>query len=170
MGYINTPISQWISPTIFHFTTATITQIQGAVSGQIAMHRAAANQTSIITIPITVPSSINSAYAKGAYLTSVEIDYEVLTADIGTSLTAVINKVTRGVDLAVATVAAQAFTQSPTAALSLVTDQHKLVLTLTTPIWIANTEYVLVQLTLVAGAGGTTNDFYGAVANFTLKL
>ncbi len=69
-----------------------------------------------------------------------------------------------------AVVAAQAVTQSPAAAAAKTVDQHKLVLTLTTPVWIDNDEYVLVQLSLAAGAGGTTQHFLGAVANYTARL
>jgi hypothetical protein len=80
----------------------------------------------------------------------------------------VINKVTRGIENAVAVVAAQTFTQSPTAANSALVEQHKLVLTITTPFWVDNDEYVLVQLTMVAAAT-TQIDILGAVANYTLR-
>ena len=167
MGYVHdTGVSQFIGPLTMHVVTGTWTQAAGAVAGTIALHKAAAAQTSIITIPITVPS--NSAAQKGAYLKSIEIDYEILIADL-TTLTPVVNLVTRGADLAVAVVAAQVFTQSPTLALSAVVDQHKLVLTITTPFWMLNTQYVLCQLTAVAPAT-TTIDLLGAVANFTYRL
>jgi hypothetical protein len=85
-------------------------------------------------------------------------------------MTWTVNKVTRGAEGAVAVVAAQAKTDTVAAAAAKTADQHRQVLTLTTPIWIDNDEYVLVELSLVAGAGGTVNDFLGAVANFTLRL
>jgi hypothetical protein len=165
-GYVHdTAMSQIIPNTLMMATTGTWTRAAGAVAGTIAYHKAATAETSIITIPIMIPS--NSVAGKGAYLKSIEIDYEVLIADL-TSLTPVVNKVTRGADLAVAVVAAQTFTQSPTLALSAVTDQHKLIITITTPFWVANTEYVLLQLTAVAPAT-TTLDFLDAVANWTLR-
>jgi hypothetical protein len=165
-GYVHdTAMSQIIPQTLMQATTGTWTRAAGAVAGTIAYHKAATAETSIITIPIMIPS--NSVAGKGAYLKSIEVDYEVLIADL-TSLTPVVNKVTRGADLAVAVVAAQTFTQSPTLALSAVTDQHKLIITITTPFWVANTEYVLLQLTAVAPAT-TTLDFLDAVANWTLR-
>jgi hypothetical protein len=168
MGFtIDENMAQIIPCTLFVPTTGTWTEAAGAVAGTIAKHKAANAETSIVTIPITVPSNSKSTYARGAYLKSIEIDYEILIADL-TSITATINKVTRGADLAVAVVTALTFTQSPTAALAKVTDQHKLVLTLDTPIWIANTEYVLAALSCVAPAT-TTLDFLCAVANFTLQ-
>jgi hypothetical protein len=160
-------MSQYIPPTLFHGVTGTFTQTAGQVAGTISFHRAAANQTSVITIPVTLPS--NSAAQKGAYLKSIEIDYENTVAE-PTSMTWTVNKVTRGAEGAVAVVAAQAKTDTVAAAAAKTADQHRQVLTLTTPIWIDNDEYVLVELSLVAGAGGTVNDFLGAVANFTLRL
>jgi hypothetical protein len=49
-------------------------------------------------------------------------------------------------------------------------DEHQNILTITTPFWIDNDEYVLVEMALEAGAGGNTADFLGAVANFTERL
>ena len=95
----NTHFSQFIPCTSFHVSTATITQVAGDVAGTIAINRAAANQTSVITIPITIPS--NSVALQGSKLVSIEVDYEVKAAE-PTSLTWTLNKVTRGIDGAVA--------------------------------------------------------------------
>ena len=97
----DTAMSQFIPCSLFHFSTGTITDVAGQVAGTIVRHRAAANQTTLITIPVTVPS--NSVALKGSYLKSIEIDYEILVAE-PTSLTWTINKVTRGADGADATV------------------------------------------------------------------
>jgi hypothetical protein len=161
----NTHFAQYVSPLNFHVVVGTWTQAAGAVAGTIALHKAAAAETTVVTIPIECPS--NSIALNGAKLTSIEVDFEILIADC-TSVTAVLNKISRGADLAVAVVTAPTFTQSPTAALVKVTDQHKLVITLDTPVWIANTEYFLLKLTLVC-PGTTTLDFLAAVANFTFR-
>ena len=163
----DTAMSQYVPPTLFHFSTGTITEVAGQVVGTICEHRAAANQTTLITIPINVPS--NSVALKGSYLKSVELDYEILVA-APTSLTFTVNKVTRGADTAVVVVAAQAHTATLSAANSKTVDQHKNVLTITTPFWIDNDVYVLIQIALEAGAGGNTADFIGAVANYTFRL
>ena len=163
----NTHMSQFIPPTAFHFSTATMTQVAGSVAGTIAMNRAAANQTSLITIPIVVPG--NSVALQGAKLVSVEVDYENFTAE-ATSLTWTLNKVTRGVDTAVAVVAAVTKTDAIAAADSHSVDQHKQVITITTPEWVDNDVYYLLEISLVAGAGGCTQHFLGAVANFTLRV
>jgi hypothetical protein len=161
----NTHFSQYIPPNAMHFVTGTWTEAAGQVADTICKHKAATAETSVITIPILIPS--NSVALNGAKLASIEIDYEVLVAAL-TSLTPLVNKVTRGIEGAVAVVAAQTFTQSPNAAGSITVEQHKLVLTITTPFWLDNDEYVLVELTAVAPAT-TTLDILGAVANFTLR-
>jgi hypothetical protein len=163
----DTAMAQVIPCSLFHFSTGTITDIAGQVAGTIVKHRAAANQTTLITIPIVIPS--NSVALKGSYLKSVEIDYEIMTAE-PTSLTFTVNLVTRGADGADAGVVAQAHTATLTAATSKTVDEHKNVLTITSPFWIDNDQYVLVEIALEAGAGGNTADFLAAVANFTLRM
>jgi hypothetical protein len=167
MGYIHdTNMSQFIPPTLFHTPGGTWTSAAGQVAGTIARHVAAADQTILVNVPVFAPS--NSVDLKGAYLKSIEIDYEILIADCD-AFTAVVNKVTRGADTAVAVVAAQTFTQTPTAANALKVDQHRLILTITTPFWLDNDVYVLVELTCNQAAT-TTVDFLGAVANYTLRI
>lgn len=168
MGYVHdTHMAQYIPPTAMMGITGTFTQAAGAVAGTIAFHRAAAAQTSVIYIPITLPG--NSVDLKGAYLQSVEVDYENLLA-AATSVTFALNKIARGADGAVAVKSAVTVTQSLAAAAGAETqDQHKCTVTLTTPEWIDNDVYYLLTMTIVAG-GTITNDILGAVANFTLRL
>ncbi len=167
-GYVHdTAMSQYIPPTLWSYVTGTFTHAAGQVAGTICMHRAAANETSVVTIPITLPS--NSVAQKGAYLKSIEVDYEVLVAE-PTSITWTLNKVTRGIEGAVAVVAAVTKTNTVADAAAKTVDQHKQVITITTPPWIDNDEYYLLQCSIVAGAGGNTMDFLGAVANFTLRV
>jgi hypothetical protein len=168
MGYTtDTHMCQYIPPTLFHAVTGTFTWTAGSVPGTIAKHRAAANETSVINIPIVIPS--NSIALKGAMLKSIEVDFENATGVISTSLTPLLNKVTRGIENAVAVVTTPVITYTPDAAGLLTQTPHKLVVTLTTPEWVDNDVFYLLELTLVAGGGGSTQDFLGAVANFTLR-
>jgi hypothetical protein len=49
-------------------------------------------------------------------------------------------------------------------------DEHKMTLTITTPFWIDNDEYILVELTIdQAGDTGVVN-LLGAIANYTLRI
>ncbi len=167
-GYVHdTAMSTYIPPTCWHYVTGTFTDAAGQVAGTICKHRAAANETSVLNIPITLPS--NAVAGKGAYLKSIEIDYEVLVAE-PTSITWTLNKVTRAAEGADAAVAAVTKTDAVAAAAAKTVDEHKQVITLDTPAWIDNDEYFLLKGALVAGAGGTTEDFLAAVANWTLRV
>jgi hypothetical protein len=128
--------------------------------------RAAANQTTLITIPIVISS--NASGSKGSLPKSVEMDHEIPTAE-PTSLTWTINKVTRGADGADATVAAVTRTASLPDATAKAVNEHKNVLTITPPFWVDNGEYVLVECALAAGLGCNTADFISAVANYTIR-
>jgi hypothetical protein len=168
MGYLHdTAMSQFIPPSLFHRPTGTWTTPAGQVAGTIVEHVAAADQTGLVNIPILIPSCSMASAQHGAQLKSIEIDYEILVADCD-AFTFVINKITRGADTAVAVVSAVTFTQSPAVANCKTTDQHKVVLTITTPFWIDNDEYVLVEVT-VNQALTTQVDFLGAVANYTWR-
>ena len=130
------------------------------------MSRAAANETSVINIPIMIPS--NSIALQGVKLASIEVDYINATAEC-TSFTFTLNKVTRGINGAVAVVAAVTKTDAIAAADSHTVDEIKQVITLTTPEWVDNDVYYLLEISIVAGAGGGTNKFLAAVANFTFR-
>ena len=166
----DTAMSQYTPSTLFHLgAVGTWTMKAGKVAGTVKLAADAANETLVVTIPVIVPS--NSVALKGSYLKSIEIDYELIWDNV-TSVTAVVNKVTRGADGDVAVVSSLAFTQDPTAAVAKMGGdyEHRLVLTLTTPFWVKNTEYVLVELTIVTGAGGALTNMLGAFANFTLRM
>jgi CheY-specific phosphatase CheX len=167
-GYVHdTAMSQMIPCTAGHYVTGTWTQAAGSVSGTIAMSKAAAAETATINIPVMIPS--NSVGLKGSYFKSIEVDYEIATA-AATSVTATMNKITRGTDTNGLTVAAVTVTQDLTAATTAATvAKHKLTVTITTPAWIANTEYYLLVITLVAAAT-TAFKLNSAVANFTERM
>jgi hypothetical protein len=167
-GYVHdTAMSEMIACVNMHYVTGTWTMAAGSVSGTIAMAKAAAAETVVINIPIEIPS--NSVTLKGCYLKSIEIDYEIGTLAC-TSVTATQNKVTRGADTVGLTVAAVTVTQDLAAGVAAATAaKHKLTVTLTTPVWIANTEYHLLVLTVVAAATSVFK-MNSAVANFTMRI
>jgi hypothetical protein len=171
MGYVHdTHVSQYIPPTLFHCVTGTWSQAAGQVTDTICIKQNDANQTATVNIPIFAPS--NSSALKGAYLKSIEIDYEVTGAAL-TALSAVVNKVTRGADGAVAVVAAQTFTYDTghdAAGERVDVDQHRMTLTITTPFWLDNDVYCLVELTIDQAGDTGVSELLAAVANFTLRL
>lgn len=169
MGYVhNTHFSQYIPPTAFHYASGTWADAAGQVAGTIVKKRTAADAAAVVNIPVLVPS--NSIDSQGAKLAAIEVDFEILTGALD-AMAASINKVTRGADGAVAVVAALSFTYDSghdAAAERIDVDQHKMTLTLDTPIWLDNDEYVLVVLTIDGSATGVV-DLLGAVANYTLR-
>ena len=75
----------------------------------------------------------------------------------------------RGVDTAVAVASHPTITQSLVAGTTAATqDQHKLVVTLSTPAWIDNDEYYLCEFSFECG-GVVTVDILAAVVNYTLR-
>lgn len=167
MGYIHdTHMSQYIPPDAMHYVTGTWTSAAGAVAGTICKHKSANAETATVTVPITLPS--NSAAQKGAYLKSVEVDYELLLA-AAVSVTATMKRVARGADTAVAVANAVTITQDLAAGVAAATqDQHRLTVTLSAPAWIDDDEYYLLALAIECG-GVVTIDVLAAVANFTLR-
>jgi len=88
-------------------------------------------------------------------------------------MSATINKVTRGADTAVAVVDALTFTYDSghdAAGERIDVDQHKMILTLDTPIWIDDDEYVLVALSINKAGDTGVFELLGAFANVTLRL
>ena len=168
MGYVNdTAMSQYIPPTAMHFVTGTWTEAAGQTAGTIVKIKGANAETSVITVPIMIPS--NSVALKGGCIKSVEVDYEIRTA-AATSITASMKKVVRGADGSDAAPATVVVTQDLVAATDAAdVDEHKLVVTITTPFWIDNDEYVLLVLTAICAAG-TVLEILGAVANYTLRV
>jgi hypothetical protein len=162
----NVHFSQYIPPTDMHYVVGTWSQAAGQVTGTIAKHKTANAETAVVTVPIAIPS--NSVALNGCKLASIELDYELMAAG-ATSVTAVLNKVVRGIEGEVAVVTQPAITQDLVAGVAAATqDQHRLKVTLTTPVWIDNDEEYLCQFSFVC-AGVVTVDILGAVANFTFR-
>jgi hypothetical protein len=132
--------------------------------------RTAAAATNQCIIPICTPQ--NSKALKGSYLKSIDIWWETTVAAF-TTLTALISKATLPVDtVAFAAPAAPAFSYdalNDTNTKRIAIEQRKMTLTLTTPIWLDDDDLIYVDLTLVAAAT-TQFDFYGARANYTLRV
>jgi hypothetical protein len=171
MGYVHdTAMSQFIPPGACHYVTGTWTDAAGAVANTIAKSKAAADNTAIVTIPITIPQ--NSVAKKGGYIKTIDVWWEVLTAAMD-AVSATIYKATLPADtVAFGAPSSQAFsydTGHDTAAERLTLDQHKMTLTLTTPIWLDDDDLLTVQMTFDAAATSALT-FFGARANYTLRV
>ncbi len=109
---------------------------------------------------------------KGSYLTSIDLYYKIGAAAM-TSLAAKVYLVTMPANgAAFAAPVEQDFTYDTghdAAAERVTADEHKMTLTLDTPIWIAEDELVQVQLA-VSAPGTAVFDWYGAAFHFSLRL
>ena len=169
MGYVHdTAMSQFIAPEEAQFSAGTWTD---AVASNVwSKQKAAADAAAVVKIPIKIPQ--NSASQKGAYLRSIDVWFTVTVAALD-SLAATIYKATLPADgAAYAAPAAQAFsydTGHDEAAERIDVDEHKMTLTLISPFWLDDDDEVYVEL---AVDGGLTSvfDYYGARANFTLRI
>jgi hypothetical protein len=162
----NVHFSQFIPPTAMHFVTGTWSDAAGAIAGTIVKKKTAGAETGVVTVPIMIPS--NSVALQGAKLNSIEFDYELLDAG-AVAVTAVLHKVTRGLDTAVAVPSHPTITQDLAAGVAAATqNQHKLTVTITTPEWVDNDVYYLLELSIECG-GVVVVDVLAAVANFTLR-
>jgi hypothetical protein len=167
MGYVHdSGFVQFIPPTAFHYVTGTWTDAAGAVTGTIVKRKAAGAETSVINVPITVPSNVNAL--KGAILNSVEVDYEISNT-AATSVTLSMNKVTRGAEGADAVVAAVTGTQTLTPDSTANTvDEHRDAFTITTPAYIDEDEHYLLKISAIC-ADSTVLEFLGAYAKYSFR-
>lgn len=167
MGYVHdTHMQRFIPPTQFHAVTGTWANAAGNVAHTIVLQKTAGAETATVSIPLTVPG--NSSDLKGSMINSIEIDYEILTT-AATSITATVWKIARGADGAVAVATQVTATQDLTAATDAAdVDQHALTVTITTPEYIDDDDYWIVELACVCAAG-TVLEFLGAQVNYTFR-
>jgi hypothetical protein len=169
MGYVHdTAMSQFIPPEACQYTVGTFTD--GVASNVWSKDKAAADDTSVIKIPVAIPQ--NSAAQKGGYLRSIDIWFAVTTAALD-ALAATIYKATLPADgAAFGAPASQVFSYDSghdTEAERIDVDEHKMTLTLTTPFWLDDDDEFYVELSVDAALTSVFK-FYGARANFTLRI
>lgn len=171
MGYEHdTHCHTWIPPTLIHYVTGVWSDAAGQVANTTVKKKTAADNTGVVTIPCLVP--MNDGPDKGAYITSIDVYWECITA-ANDAVTALIHKVTLPANLApIGAPEALAFsydTGNDTAPERLTLDQHTMTLTLTTPVWVEDDVLIQVQLTMDA-ALTSVDDVIGARVNYTLRL
>jgi len=140
----------------------------GTVTNTIVYGADATDEVAVLTVPIPIPS--NSVANVGAYLKSVEIDFEILTAACD-AVSAVIRKLTRGGDGSVPVMSAPSVsydTGHDSAAERITVDQHQMTVSLDTPEWIDNDETFVLEVSFDK-ATTTTVEILHAIANYTLR-
>jgi hypothetical protein len=174
-GYVhNTSLSQWISPGMCSYVTGTWTDAVGAVTGTVVKEKTAADNTGVVYIPISAALIASSVDLMGSYLKTIDIWWATTTAALDAAgATALIDLfVLPANGAAFPALVAQPFTYdtgNDTAGETDDLDEHKMTLTLTTPIWLDDDDLVQVRMTFDAAATSVVR-FHGARANYTLRL
>jgi hypothetical protein len=150
------------------YTVGTFTMTQAAHVW--SMNKTAAANTSIIQVPIPIPQ--NSVDLKGSCLKSIELWWTNGTADL-TVLSVEVYKAVlpaNGAAMAAPTLLAHTPDAGHDEAGETITqDEHKMPLTLDTPIWLDDDAVIYAEVTVNAAAGSVFKMF-PARANFTLRL
>lgn len=175
MGFVHdTAMSQFIPPNQIGKSAGTWTLT--VASNIWSDNRTAADAAFTLFVPIPIPS--NSVAQKGARLKSIELMYEIGTAAADDFATVKLYKDTFSASAAsgsgtintTAEVTAVTIdTGHDTAAERLAVDQHRMVITLTTPAFIDNDEGYHLECVIDAAAT-TVFKLYGAIANYELRI
>jgi len=120
-------------------------------------------------IPIKIPS--NSKVLKGSYLKSIDVYYKIGTAAATDFATVELEKMIAPLDTVIPTGSAVTITQDAahdTAAERKAVAEHKMTVTLTTPVWVDDDHYYVLEI-IVDCAATTVFTFYGARVNYTMR-
>ena len=171
MGYVHdTAMAQFIPPTAFGFSAGTWTV--KVASNVWSNDRTAADASFTVYMPIPIPS--NSVAFKGCKIQSVEFLYSISTAaaDDFAVATALLYLDTLAVTGTLDTAAAVTTTKDTghdTDAECLAVDEHRMVLTVTTPLWIDNDQAYHAEF-VVDAAATTVFKVFGGIVNYTFRI
>lgn len=164
----NTHMSTYIPCSAIQKTAGTWTP---TVSGHLTSDvRTAAAAAFTAVIPVPLPS--NSEYRAGAKLKSIDVFYKIGTADATDFATAALKKKTLPANAVAVSGADVTVTQDAlhdTAAERKAQGEHTMTITLSTPAYIDDNDAYEVVL-IVDAAAGTVFTFFGARANYELRL
>ena len=169
MGYVNdTDICQFIPPSLIQKSAGTWTPT--VISNLVSDVRTAADAAFTLVVPLNLPGS--SLGLQGAKIESVKVWYKIGTAAADDFATVEIDKATLG-DNGDASSGAEITTSidedNDTAAERKTVDEHTMLVTLETPVFIEDdVAYYLVMV--VDAAATTVFTLYGAQVNYTLRL
>ena len=176
MGYVHdTAMSQFIPASAFGYSAGTWALV--AATNVWSLDRTAADASFTIYMPIPIPS--NTVAFKGSKLLSVEFMYSLsgAAADDFAVATSLLYLDTLQASAAsgsgtINTAAAVTTTKDTghdTDAECLAQDEHRMILTVTTPLWIDNDQAYHAEF-IVDGGAATVLKIFGGIANYTLRL
>jgi len=162
-----TDCAVFISPMECHGIAATDTFVPEAGSNLPSLHSPQTTAEAVV-VYIPIPHHLARTTAlRGQKVTSIEVYYDL---DVeGTAASLKLYKTTLVATGTIPTAAAVTTTCSHTDAELYAADEHKAVLTITTPAFLADNEAYHVELSITKK---TTTDlkFFGALVNFTRRL
>jgi hypothetical protein len=139
-------------------------------SGVISDVKTAGDAAFTLLIPLNLPGS--TIGKQGAKLVSVDVWYKIGTADCDDFATVQLNKMTLAADGVALTGTNPAVTidaDHDTAAERKASDEHKMTVTLDTPVFIEDDEAYILEC-IVDPAATTIFTLYGAQVNYTLRM
>lgn len=131
-------------------------------SGITSLHKAAAATTSVVNLPI--PKSGGGQYNEDKLVSVIKVFYKVATADLTSSPTAVLEKITAptGTGIVAKTDVAQTVTFGGVEAVDGKTStsgDHILIVTVTAPAQLANTDSLVLEVTMGEAATSVLDIF-----------
>ncbi len=169
----NTHFSQFIPPQVITASAGTWTM---AVASNVwSNNRTAAAAATTVCIPVPIPS--NSVALQGAKLQSIEFMYSIGTADLTDFASLKLYKDTLQpsaasgsgtLNTAAEVTGVTLDAGHDTAAERKAQDEHRAVITLTTPVFIDNDETYHVEAVMDCAASSVVKIF-GAIANYTMR-
>jgi hypothetical protein len=169
MGYTNlTDICQLVSPGEMMKTQGTWTP--GESSGVVGEERSAADDAFELLIPLKLPGS--AVGVQGAKILSIDVWYKVATAALTSFNTVEVVKTSlsaNGSAMTGETIPTSVDADNDTSAERVTVDEHKMTITITTPVFIQDDEAWYVHLGADPAAGSVFT-LYGAQVNFELRL
>ena len=168
-------MAQFIPPAMIG-KSATATMAMAVASNVWSDDRTANDSSCTLYIPVTIPSS--SVPLKGSYLKSIELMYS-----LGTTLADNISTVKLYKDTLAAVAASGSGSINTAAEITGITidvghdttaerkalDEHRMIITLDTPVWIDNDATYHLEVVIDHHAN-TVTKIFGAIINYTLRL
>lgn len=167
MGYVHDNFSVVIPFSNYAHSAGTWTAT--VASNVWYSRRTAADAAATSYIPLGNVAQRDGA-KKGAKLNSIDVHFRIVTGALD-AMEAHLYKATMGADgsiLTVAEVTTSYDTGHDAAAERIDVDEHKMTLTVTTPAYIEDNEFLFVEVVWDGSATGVIDEFY-SVANYTLR-
>jgi hypothetical protein len=164
----NTHMSQFIPPSQIQKSAGTWTPTLS--THLVSDVRSAASAGFNLFIPIPVPS--NSEYRAGSKLVSIDVLWKNATADLSNCATVSLKKQTlsaHGSAVTGADVAVTVDTNNDTEAKRVTQADHKMTVTLDTPVYVDDDEGYVLYIAITA-ATSSAFQLFGAVANYQLRV